>query len=69
VVSPTRVTSQGWRLRKLMLLYLNNRRRSKARTCCETVALERLSDISADCSHCCFMIPDHVSCMFKAVEV
>jgi hypothetical protein len=26
-------------------------------------------DISSVCSRCYFMVPDHVTCMFKAVEL
>jgi hypothetical protein len=33
------------------------------------MVLERLGDISAVCSHCCFIVLDHVSCMFEAVEL
>jgi hypothetical protein len=33
------------------------------------VVFERLGDNSAVCSHCCFMLSDHVSCMFEAVEL
>jgi hypothetical protein len=32
------------------------------------MVLERLSDISAVCSHCCLMVSDHVTCMFDADE-
>jgi hypothetical protein len=33
------------------------------------VILERLGDINTVCSHCCFMVPDHVSCIFEVVEL
>jgi hypothetical protein len=34
-----------------------------------TVDLKRLGDISLICSYYCFMLPNHVICMFKAVEL
>jgi hypothetical protein len=31
--------------------------------------LKILGDISAVCSYCYLMVPDHVTCMFEAVEI
>jgi hypothetical protein len=69
VMSPTEVISQGWRLRKLMLLFLNSITKIGRQNMLRTVDLKRLGDISLICSYYCFMLPNHVICMFKAVEL
>jgi hypothetical protein len=53
-----------------MQLFLNNRTKIESpRICCETMVLKNLGDISVVCSYRCFMVPHHVTCIFKAVEV
>jgi hypothetical protein len=65
VVLSTGVTSQGWRLSELMLLFLNNRTKVASENMLPVVVLEIFSDNSSACSYCSLIIQNHVICMLK----
>jgi hypothetical protein len=67
VVLPSRATRQGCKLGKLIKLFWNISQKRENMSL--KVVLERLGDISAVCSHCCFIVQDHVICMFLVIDV
>jgi hypothetical protein len=51
-------------------IFLEQRNKDhKSRACFKTVIFERFSDISSVYSYCCFIVLNHVTRMFKAVEL
>jgi hypothetical protein len=63
------VTSQGWRLRQLMLFFLNNRTKISSQNKLQNSSLGNFNHISSVSSYYSLMLQNNVTCMMKLVEI